>query len=64
MRIDWPIASSALEPKMRVAAGFQDVDDAVEVLADDRVVRRLDNLGQVACGEVSVRVQLLKDTQR
>ena len=56
IRIDLPIASSALYPNMRSAARFQERDDAVQVLADDRVVGRVDDASEMAKCDVVRRL--------
>ena len=55
MRIDCPIASAAVYPNMRSAAGFHDVMMLFRSLRDDRVVRRLDDRGEPAAGDGGLR---------
>ena len=50
--IDVPIISAAENPKILSAAGFQLVTMPVQVFADDRVVRILDDCGQHGRGEL------------
>ena len=52
MRIDWPMASVGGVAEHALGRPVPGRDGAVQVLADDGVVRRLDDSGEMAKGDV------------
>ena len=63
MRIDWPIASCGGVAEHAFGRLVPGRDDAVQILADDRVVGRFDDPGEMANGDI-IRIVIHASTRR